>query len=131
MRGAVRIVVILLVVGLSVGSTLLWLQLEKLSPRSVPLTVGMTGDWTTVTKRFDARVRQRFPIGSSESDMGNALSQQGFSQVDWGGATGTEHEAVRREDNFVCRVAARIHWRATADGRLTSVRGSYNEEGCL
>jgi len=131
MRWPFRAVTILVIVGLSVGSTLLWSELAKGVPSPVPLTSGMTGDWTTITKRFDTRVQHRFPIGSSEFDMGRVLSEQGFSQADWGGATGTEHEAVRREDSFVCKVAARIRWRASADGRLTSIRGSYGEEGCL
>ena len=131
MRWISYVAVLLIVAGLTVGATLLWVQLDKVSGRSVPLTAGMAGEWTTVTKRFDTRIQHRFPTGSSESDLGTTLSQQGFDQVGWGGVTGAEHQAVRREDNLVCKVAARVYWRANASRRLTSIRGTYNAEGCL
>jgi hypothetical protein len=84
-----------------------------------------------MSRQFNERVQRNFPIGSSELAMGEEFSNEGFTQMDWGGATGKEHEAVRREDTLVCLQAARIYWRATGEGRLVSIRGTYGEEGCL
>jgi hypothetical protein len=96
-----------------------------------PLTAGLRGPWTDTTKEFDVRVRRQFPVGTSEDVLSQALTRQGFRQEDWGGVTGTEHEAVRREDNIACNIAARIFWRADKDRRIQSIRGTYREEGCL
>jgi hypothetical protein len=95
-----------------------------------PLTAGLSGKWAAISEEFDRRVIARFPVGSSEREMVAELQHQGCVQEASNPATAQEHEAVRREDNWVCRQAARIYWRAD-DDRLTAIRGRYREEGCL
>jgi hypothetical protein len=97
-----------------------------------PLTAGLGGGpWSEITARFDARLHKRFPAGTTESALTSELAHEGFRQTDWGGATGTEHQAERREDTFACNIAARVFWRADAAGRVQSLRGEYREAGCL
>lgn len=100
---------------------------------SVPLTAGLDGGWDTINSDFDTRVRVRFPIGSSEVEMARELQREGFIRSDWSFAIadGAEAKATRREDRVICRQAAYIYWRATPQGRLTSIRGVYRVEGCL
>jgi len=99
---------------------------------AAPLTSGLgSGTWEVVSERFDSRVKRAFPIGSSEDQMIQELRRQGFSLTDEGEASGQENEAVRREDNWVCNIGARVYWRADAGGELIAIRGAYREEGCL
>lgn len=100
---------------------------------SVPLTTRLDGSWETMNSEFDARVRARFPIGSTEHDMARELRGEGFIRDDWSFVItqGAEAKATRREDRVVCRQAAYIYWRANPQGRLTSIRGVYRVEGCL
>ena len=97
----------------------------------VPLTSNLYGRWDVISAEFNRRVEDRFPLGSLESAMAAELQNEGFSSQDWTSSTDAEHEAVRREDDRVCNVAARIYWRADNGGRLTSIMGIYREEGCL
>lgn len=87
------------------------------------LTIGLQGPWEAVSAEFDKRVQTKFPLGTSEKDMEDELQRQGFSHL--------KGEAIRREDDFVCNKAAYVHWQADKQGYLTSINGSYREEGCL
>jgi hypothetical protein len=81
--------------------------------------------------RWAIRLCASFAIGSSERFMGAELSRQGFLGEDWDSSTEKEHEALRRENDFVCNRAARIYWRADGEGRPTAIRGLYREEECF
>jgi hypothetical protein len=119
----------LLIVG-----TNIWCGLRSMEKAPVPLTMGLGGEWAVVSKEFDRRVKAAFPLGSSVSDMGQELSRQGFIRQDWTDWTiisSQEHKAMRREDFIPCNKAAYVYWRADKEGKLISIRGEYNEEGCL
>ena len=134
-KDAPRLLVTVFALGatatVSVFATLVWSSLQQYEHPPVPLTKGLNGEWTTISNVFDERVRHSFPIGTPEQTLAKALAAQGFRQADWGGQTGVEHEAVRREDNVVCRVTARVYWRSDGAGRLQEVHGAYREEVCL
>ena len=130
-RWAFRLVIGVAIAGVSALGTAVWVALHQYDRPAIPLTAGLSGDWAAVTQKFDQRVKTRFPLNSSASSMGADLRNQGFSREDWECSAAQEHEAVRREDNFACRAAARIYWNADSDGRLTSIKGVYREEGCL
>jgi hypothetical protein len=132
-RWAVRLVGCLAVAAISSGGTWVWMTtIRTIRPLpNVPLTVGLSGKWEDISKEFDRRVKISFPIGSSEEQMGTELKRQGFCRQDWRSSTEQERDAIRREDNGVCRQAAYVHWRVDAQGHLTAVRGEYREEGCL
>ncbi len=119
------------VATVAVIATLFWVWLAQYDRAPVPLTNGLKGDRAVMSKAFDDRVRITFPIGTSEQRLTRVLKAQGFHQVDWGGQTGAEHEAVRREDGVACNIGARIYWRSDQSGRLREIRGHYGEEGCL
>jgi hypothetical protein len=100
-------------------------------PRST-LTADLGGGtWSELTRKFDARLRQRFPLGVPESVLTRELAQQGFDRVAWRGPDGTEAVAERHEGDFACDIAARVYWRADAAGHVRSLRGEYREAGCL
>lgn len=105
---------------------------EQLIAMSAPLTWNLGGGtWTVLTERFTARLERAFPAGSSEQKMLAELQRQGFSPLPTSTTDAHEREAVRREDNFVCNIAARVYWLTDASGRIIAIRGVYREEGCL
>jgi hypothetical protein len=116
---------------ISVLGTLVWVEFHPDAKPDAPLTIGLHGKWADISAEFDRRVKTEFAIGSSEMEMATKLKAQRFSRVDWDASVQNEHEAVRREDNIVCRQAARVFWRVDSGGTLTAIRGEYREEGCL
>jgi glycerol uptake facilitator-like aquaporin len=88
----------------------------------------LPGDESEFSREFDDRVRERFPIGSSEDKLLAFLTNENFFP-DW-----------RRRDNsnssffiqsgLVCQKIVRVFWRADAAGVLTDVRGTY-ESQCI
>jgi hypothetical protein len=100
-------------------------------PPPVPLTVGLHGRWDEISEEFDRRVRERFPLGSSEVEMAMELRHESFSREDWTAAPDLDREAVRHEDGFVCHQSAHIYWHADSLGRLSAISGVYRPDGCL
>jgi hypothetical protein len=88
----------------------------------------LPGDESEFSREFDDRVRERFPIGSSEDKLLAFLTNENFFP-DW-----------RRRDNsnscffvqsgLICQKIVRVFWRADAAGVLTDVRGTY-ESQCI
>jgi len=128
-RWALRMAVCLTVAVISSCGTLAWMANQ--SQPKPPLTAGLTGEWKAVSMEFDRRVKASFVLGTPIMQMGNELQKQGFSRQDWNSSIEQEHVAMRREDNFACRQAAYVHWRADGTGRLVTIKGDYLMEGCL
>jgi len=128
----VRLAVCFAVAVVSSCSTWIWAPpLFRPTPPPAALTTGLSGKWSVVSGEFDRRVKAAFPVGTPIGQMAADLQRQGFTRQDWDSSNDEEHEAVRREDNIVCRQAAYVHWRTDGEGRLTAVRGTYEEEGCV
>jgi hypothetical protein len=88
----------------------------------------LPGDESEFSREFDARIRERFPVGSSEDKLVDFLASESFLP-DW-----------RRRDHpnatffvqsgLICQKIIRVFWNADAVGALTNVRGSY-ESRCI
>ena len=130
-RWTLRIGVGAAISAISIFGTLVYVAVQP--KPSVPLTAHLHGEWAAVSREFNRRVISNFPVGSSESKMTDELRREMFSRDDWNyaNAKGDEAKAMRREDGFPCAQAAYVYWRADSTGRLTTVRGIYQEEGCL
>jgi hypothetical protein len=120
-RWLVRLGAAVLVAAISVVSTVIYIA-AKPTPKGA-LTANLSGPWDTVSAEFDQRVKNRFPVGSMESEMGSELHKEGFLRDDWTSLVSSEREATRREDNWVCRQAAHVYWRGHGDGHVTAIRG--------
>jgi hypothetical protein len=88
----------------------------------------LPGEETDFNQELDERIRERFPIGTSEETLILYLSGEGFSP-----------EWRRREDanagafvwnGLICQKIVRIFWRADERGLLTQVNGTYQSQ-CL
>ncbi|QDG93764.1 hypothetical protein NIBR502774_14255 (plasmid) [Rhizobium sp. NIBRBAC000502774] len=109
--------------GLAVA--LLWVAAKP----EAPLTSGLSGNWTEASSQFDARVRDRFGAGTPIPDLINGLKSEGFEPM-WLEAEG-EYGAERKDGGVVCNSAARIYWIVGKNDTLSSIRGVYQEGGCL
>lgn len=128
-RWASRLAGVLIVAMTASCATAYWMAAKPPPPTS--LTVNLSGSRRDVSSEFDRRVKARFPIGSTVSEMGASLHRQGFSRQDWSSSVEREHVAIRREDNFVCKQIAYVYWHDDGENHLTSIRGVYRDEGCL
>jgi hypothetical protein len=97
--------------------------------RTVPEIIAtLPNDESQLSRELDARIRERFPVGSSEDKLLAYLVSANFVP-DW----------RRREEpnasmfvwnGLMCTRIAHVHWRADAGGILTDVRAVY-ESQCL
>ena len=93
------------------------------------LIEGLPRGWGNASSQFDARLKARFPVGSSTNAIIDGLAAEGFTPT-WFEADG-EYGAKRDEGSFVCNLAARVFWRVGQTGTVSAIRGTYREEGCL
>jgi hypothetical protein len=116
------------------GATLVLMALSfgagrmTLGARIMPEIVAtLPGDESQFSRELDARLRERFPIGTAEDKLISYLIGANFAP-DW-----PQHDENASQFTFnglFCDRTARVLWRADAAGRLTNVSGSY-ESHCL
>lgn len=89
-----------------------------------PLVASATSEnMTTIDARFDRVVRERFPIGSLESQLIRDLVAQDF-KPGWGwGQDG--RSATYKDFAVICANEYTVRWRADATSRLTQVSGEF------
>jgi hypothetical protein len=92
-----------------------WLEEQARGPA---LAQGMwwTTDCCNVDSAYDARLRDTFPVGTTQSHLRDVLVRDGYELEG-------PHKAVARWWDFACSHFADVEWSANADGRLTSIRG--------
>lgn len=94
-----------------------------LGARIVPEIVAtLPNDESEFSREFDARVRERFPIGTSQDKLIGYLVGANFVP-DW--PQGGANASMFVFNGLICDRIARVLWRADAAGNLTSVSGAY------
>ena len=81
-------------------------------------------------RQFAERLARAVPIGSSDEEMIEFLSAQGFKLYRRRPLTTEEQHAVHDMSNIVCAVRANVAWRVDTSGRVTSMTSRVGEEGC-
>lgn len=87
------------------------------------LAAGLPNNVREAENEFSQRVKERFPLGSSEAALRAALMQEG-----WGEAlthNGQYYVKFTRSASPIIRQSATIVWRADEHGRLTEIVASY------
>jgi hypothetical protein len=130
MRRAARrfafVILLLSVAAVSILGTLAWVWAREMAKPAPPLLSGLLGMGSSEQNvSFLNRIRQRFPIGSTETALAHALQREGFAQIDWGGTTGSPHQADWKRDGFPCMTNVRVTWTADSHRRITSIDGFY------
>jgi hypothetical protein len=99
-----------------------------LGARIMPEIVAtLPGDESQFSSELDARLRQRFPIGTSEDKLIGYLIGADFAP-DW--PRRDTNASVFIFNGWLCTRMARVLWRADGAGALTNVSGAY-ESHCL
>jgi hypothetical protein len=88
----------------------------------------LPGDESSFSQEFDDRLRQRFPVGSSEDKLLGFLASENFVP-DWR-RRDDPNASFFVQNGLICQRSARVFWRADAAGTLTEIRGSYGSQ-CL
>jgi hypothetical protein len=87
----------------------------------------LPGDESEFSRELDARLRERFPIGTSEDKLIGYLVGADFVP-DWPRRHG--NAAMFMLNGLLCDRIVHVLWRADAAGLLTNVSGAY-ESHCL
>jgi hypothetical protein len=83
------------------------------------------GKWNDVSRAFDARVKSRFAVGSSEGDMLAELRREKFTITpNKTPESGYSFSANRSAEGFPCKLFWSINWNAD-DGRISGIEGQY------
>ncbi len=93
---------------------------------AVPLTRNLPDKTAEMQDVFDARVKARFPIGSSVADMLHELHKEGFAESNKVFPPDDEHSATRKDGGTgVCSFTATVAWRPDRRDRVKTVSGNY------
>jgi hypothetical protein len=87
----------------------------------------LPGDESEFSHELDARLRERFPVGTSQDKLIGYLVGANFVP-DWPRHDGNASLFIF--NGMLCDRTARVFWRADAAGSLTNVSGAY-ESHCL
>jgi hypothetical protein len=99
-----------------------------LGARIMPEIVAtLPNDESQFSRELDARVRERFPIGTSQDKLIDYLIGANFVP-DW--PQDGANASMFVFNGLICDRIARVLWRADAAGNLTNVSGAY-ESHCL
>jgi hypothetical protein len=116
------------------GATLLLMALSfaagrmTLGARIMPEIVAtLPGDESQFSRELDARLRERFPLGTSQDKLIGYLVGADFVP-DWPQRDGNASMFIF--NGLLCDRIAHVLWRADAAGILTHVSGAY-ESHCL
>jgi hypothetical protein len=83
----------------------------------------LAGDEGSFDSGIRARIRQQFPVGSSEDDLIDYLEAEGFVP-EWRWRNG-QNAGRFVYDGIICKKIVRVLWRSDDRGMLTEVSGSY------
>jgi hypothetical protein len=97
---------------------------ERIMPEIVAT---LPNDESQFSRELDARLRERFPIGSSQDKLIGYLVGANFVP-DWPQQGANASQFIF--NGLMCDRSARVLWRADAAGALTSISGAY-ESHCL
>ena len=97
--------------------------------RSMPEIVAtLPGDESEFSRELDGRIRERFPVGTSEDKLLYFLQSEHFAP-DWRRRNDANSSSFIA-NRLICQKIVHVRWRADAAGVLTEIGGAY-ESHCL
>lgn len=100
-------------------------------PPPPALVQGLSKPGEAGSTELTQRVQAAFPVGSSEAEMLRSLREQDFALSKT--LSKGEKEASRVDYPFrtLCGIAASVLWQSDDAGKITRIRGLYEDAGCL
>lgn len=97
--------------------------------RDLPEIVAtLPGDESEFSRKLDARLHERFPVGSHQDDLVAYLASAGFLP-EWPRHDGFYGSSFVKS-GAICTKIIHVLWRADSSGILTDIAGSY-ESRCI
>ena len=97
--------------------------------RDLPEIVAtLPGDESEFSRELDARLRERFPIGSDQESLVKYLAGAGFVP-EWPRRDGFYGSSFIKS-GAICTKIIHVRWRADSSGIVTDIAGSY-ESRCI
>ena len=78
------------------------------------------------TKEFDSRVKERFPVGTTVTELTEELGHQGFAPIQGVPHIVQGHEMIRHQGNVACDVMVHVGWTADQDDRVATISGWFD-----
>jgi hypothetical protein len=121
MRRAIWLAAVLFLAGLSfeAGRFGLFHPLPEIA-------AALPGNESLFSREFGGRIRERFPIGSSEDKLIDFLTNEGFLP-DWR-RRDKPNASLFVQNGLICEKILRVFCQADATGALKEVRGSYESQ---
>lgn len=109
--------------------------------RNSPIAADLPSKFQDGMNEFRRRVRERFQIGSKESELISVLTSQGFKGSDrnspiWYGIVGDEPtwftgsnakgQLILDRAGFPCRLIWNVVWQANEQGQLTAIYAEFH-----
>ena len=97
--------------------------------RTLPAIVAtLPGDEAEFSRELDHKIREQFPVGTSEDKLIGYLETEQFLP-EWR-RRDEDNSSSFVQNGLICEKIARVFWRADGAGVLTKVGGNY-ESHCL
>jgi hypothetical protein len=90
------------------------------------LAATLPGDEKDFSQELDVKIREEFPVGSSEESLIRYLKAEGF-MPDWRQRNEPNIGSVVH-NGLLCKKIVQVFWRADPQGLLTEINGSYESE---
>lgn len=109
---------------------LVYLGLQKIFPnffifkRNPPLTKGLSSNISLAEKQFNTRVKKKFSFQTSDVQISNELSRQGF--IIKKNREG-KNIALFEEHIIVCNFSWLIDWEVDEEGYIYNLKANYND----
>ena len=102
------------------------LLLSACANKAPELGKGLPRSWSDQTPYFDARVKQRFPIGSDKDTLVNELRREGFSMQETNGSQRQFRYVAIYDQQGPCRETWSVAW-DDDQTKLTNIEGRYRQ----
>jgi hypothetical protein len=96
-----------------------------------PLALALPKDPEAASESFNARIKQRFPVGSPEGLLITELRREGFEAATVADSQRPfQFTAIKAQMWRTCRRAWTVTWGSDA-GRIVAIKAAYSVGACL
>jgi hypothetical protein len=107
-----------------IATILLSVALTACVAKPPPIGKDLPSNFAAARPVFDQRIKQRFPVGSSERELLGELARESFKINPSAHAADSPRSASYESSSMVCKLLWVVDWSAE-DGRITDIQGDY------
>jgi hypothetical protein len=112
---------------LQLALTFVLLLVSGCSGSTPPIARGLPTTFGKITAAFDARMHERFPVGSDERALVAELKRERFKFAsEAGGSEQHKFSAVYEAKDLACKQRWAVYWTASQQ-KITTISGEYGQ----